>query len=541
VISKRKSPLTVPLLVVLLGLMASVFTWHRVSAWELLTEERRMGQRAWEGAQRLQDAVALEAESLRMLAAAAEKPAARGEPPDLAGQRPLPATSAKTSTTATASAPERALRWAAWCRPLTYGEVLQLELERGPAYRVHTPDGRPVRAPGGDDSAAERLWVLDQIAPPELAAGLEGLEISSLPGWERAVEEALATGELALSQPRGPASTDVAQTLLAAMPIEPGKASAGVIVGELAVQPLIDRAFAPSPSPYEVPVHAVVLDHGVLLGSTSGPEALPGSQAADSSLPAGGRKWTIELHPAASRQLSYVEWLDRTSVVLPGAVFVVMCLVSWVVWLQQRQTFEIRKQVAHQTATLRRQNMDLEDKERQLEESNRRLHEISNTDPLTGLLNRRGFEVQLDRERERSRRTGLPCGLLFFDVDHFKGFNDRYGHAAGDEVLRRVAQLMNGEARRIDCVARYGGEEFVILASATDAGGLITLAERVRGRVESAGIANEASPLGVVTVSGGGAFFGGPLASDVRAVFDLADRCLYQAKSTGRNRVVMVS
>ena len=398
---------------------------------------------------------------------------------------------------------------------------------------------------GDDATAAAPRWVLEQVTSPGSSEQLEGLDLSGVPGYARAIDAALASGHLTLgAAPSAAATTDGPRLLLAVQPTGTSPAGrpdcSGVVVAELAAQPLLERAFRSPPGPSEPPVHASITDLGVPVGEV-GPEPLPDSTPAEASAHVGGRIWTLELHPAAAVERSYVEWLDRTSIVLPAAIFIVMCLVSWVVWLQQQQTFEIRKQVARQTATLRRQNMDLEDKERQLEETNRRLHEMSNTDPLTGLLNRRGFEVQLDRERERSRRTGTPCGLLFFDVDHFKGFNDRYGHAEGDEVLRRVAHLLGAEARRIDCVARYGGEEFVLLAAGTDASGLVALAERIRARVESAGIANEASPLGVVTVSGGGALLGGPLASDVRAVFELADRCLYQAKSTGRNRVVMVS
>jgi diguanylate cyclase (GGDEF)-like protein len=525
----RKSPAAIPTLVILLGVMASVFTWKRVSLAERGADEQVLSQRAWEASMRLGAAVDLESETLGMLAASAQQACARGQPVQLHLGPP--------------DGSVRALLWAGWCRPLSSAEILALEHERGPAFRVHSLDGHPLVAPGAEAPAAAPRWVLENVTPPDPSSQLEGLDLSGVPGYAHAIDEALSSGRLTLSAAPS-ATTDGPRLLLAVLPIGTAAAGgpdcSGVVVAELAAQPLLERAFKSPPGPSEPPVHATISDGGVPVGEV-GPEPLPDSTPAEASVHRGGRIWTLELHPTAAVERSYVEWLDRTSIVLPSAIFIVMCLVSWVVWLQQQQTFEIRKQVARHTATLRRQNMDLEDKERQLEETNRRLHEMSNTDPLTGLLNRRGFEVQLDRERERSRRTGTPCGLLFFDVDHFKGFNDRYGHAEGDEVLRRVAHLLGAEARRIDCVARYGGEEFVLLAAGTDASGLVALAERIRARVESAGIANEASPLGVVTVSGGGALLGGPLASDVRAVFELADRCLYQAKSTGRNRVVMVS
>jgi diguanylate cyclase (GGDEF)-like protein len=532
----RKSPLTIPVLVVLLGIAASIFSWKRVSEAESVADEKRLRQRASQVALRLRDAVELEAETLRVLAVSARDALQTSQPVHLGAHLPLPPS---------ADDAPRALKWAAWCRPLAYAEVLQLEHAIGPPFHVRSVDGQRLLAPAGDDTqSANPFWVLEHVEPRTAAPDLEGLDLSGVAAWAHTLGESLGNARLGLCPPHPAGSPPgTVDGILVALPVSlqsgPGSRPAGLVVGELAVEPLLKRAFTRTAGDLDT-VGAVVLDHGVLIG-TAGPPAREGAEPAEASIDIGDRRWTIAVHPAEPAAPSYGGWLDRTSVVLPGAILVVMFLVSWVVWLQQQQTFLIRKQVARQTATLRRQNMELEDKERQLEETNRRLHEISNTDPLTGLLNRRGFEVQLDRERERSRRTGAPCGLLFFDVDHFKGFNDRYGHAAGDEVLRRVAQLMSGEARRIDCVARYGGEEFVVLASATDAAGLITLAERIRARVESAGIANEASPLDVVTVSGGGALFGGNMASDVRAVFDLADRCLYQAKSTGRNRVVMVS
>jgi diguanylate cyclase (GGDEF)-like protein len=282
---------------------------------------------------------------------------------------------------------------------------------------------------------------------------------------------------------------------------------------------------------YEQP-HAVLASFGA--------PGLVDAPSADATLHVADRSWLLVMRPAEELRRTLAEWLDRTSMVLPPAIFVVMCLVSWIVWAQQRQTAVIREQVARQTTELRQKNLVLVGKERELEDANRRLLEMSNTDALTGILNRRAFEVQLDKERDRSRRSGAPFGLLIFDIDGFKDYNDRYGHAAGDEVLRTVAQLINNEARRIDCVARYGGEEFVILASGIDATGLMALGERVRLRVQQAGIENSGSAHGVLTISGGGALSAASDGGDPRPVFELADRCLYQAKTTGRNRVVMV-
>ena len=253
-----------------------------------------------------------------------------------------------------------------------------------------------------------------------------------------------------------------------------------------------------------------------------------------------GQSFLLDVQPGEEPRLTTGEFLERPSVLLPPTIFVVLLLCAWIVWTILRQNAVIQSQVQQRTGELRQKNLVLERKERELNDLNQRLLEMSNTDPLTGILNRRAFEVQLDRERERSKRLGVPYGLLIFDIDFFKDFNDRYGHALGDEVLKRVAQIIHNEARRIDCVARYGGEEFVVLASGADANGLMALGERIRSRVQEAAIENASSAQRVLTVSGGGALSSASETGDARMVFEIADRCLYQAKSTGRNRVVMV-
>jgi diguanylate cyclase (GGDEF)-like protein len=211
------------------------------------------------------------------------------------------------------------------------------------------------------------------------------------------------------------------------------------------------------------------------------------------------------------------------------------------VWTLNRRNFVIQQQVYAQTAEMREKNLVLEHKERELHEANQRLLEMSHTDALTGILNRRAFEVQLEKERDRARRTGQSWGLLIFDVDWFKDYNDRYGHVAGDEVLRRVASMLQNEARRIDTVARYGGEEFVVLVGGADPGGLVVLGERIRARIQEAAIPHDVAPKGVVTVSAGASLSSAATGHEIRVVLETADRCLYQAKTTGRNRVVMLA
>jgi diguanylate cyclase (GGDEF)-like protein len=154
------------------------------------------------------------------------------------------------------------------------------------------------------------------------------------------------------------------------------------------------------------------------------------------------------------------------------------------------------------------------------------------TDELTGLHNRRFFERELKRESERARRFGRGLALVLIDVDHFKAYNDTFGHRAGDDALRRVAvHLADAVPRRLDAVARYGGEEFVVLLAETDAEGARLVAERIRQSLE--GSADFRRPL---TISAG---IAATQADDCEAesLVERADEALYQAKREGRNRV----
>jgi diguanylate cyclase (GGDEF)-like protein len=143
----------------------------------------------------------------------------------------------------------------------------------------------------------------------------------------------------------------------------------------------------------------------------------------------------------------------------------------------------------------------------------------------------------LTKEAQRASRSGRPLSVLFVDVDHFKAFNDHYGHLAGDDVLRRVAQTASRCLRRnSDHVARYGGEEFVVTLPDTDARGAATVADAIRRSIAALDIAHERSPYGHLTVSIGVATAVGGRVS-AATLLRLADEALYRAKSGGRNRV----
>ncbi len=167
------------------------------------------------------------------------------------------------------------------------------------------------------------------------------------------------------------------------------------------------------------------------------------------------------------------------------------------------------------------------------------LHAQAYVDGLTSVANRRRFDEALAAEWRRCRREGLPLALLMIDIDHFKRFNDRYGHQAGDEALKAVAAALKAElGRPYDLVARYGGEEFVCLLPDSDLAGAVVVGEALRAAVEGLGIAHDASSVAaVVTVSVGAAVRVPDGDGDPERLLAAADAALYAAKQGGRNRV----
>lgn len=166
-----------------------------------------------------------------------------------------------------------------------------------------------------------------------------------------------------------------------------------------------------------------------------------------------------------------------------------------------------------------------------LQEANTKLESLARIDSLTEIKNRRAFNEKLQEEWARSARYRTPLSMVLLDVDNFKSYNDSFGHPAGDEVLKKVASVLDAAVRGTDFLARYGGEEFVLLLPNTDADGAMILAERLRQKI--ADVPWKERP---VTVSlGVGSTFGGPEpATDLTTV---ADGALYGSKAAGRNRV----
>ncbi|ADH85345.1 diguanylate cyclase [Desulfurivibrio alkaliphilus] len=169
------------------------------------------------------------------------------------------------------------------------------------------------------------------------------------------------------------------------------------------------------------------------------------------------------------------------------------------------------------------------------------LEKFALLDGLTGIPNRRHFDELFDKEMRRCLRNGLPLSVIMTDIDHFKGFNDNYGHGAGDKCLQKVAGALSGSlVRPGDSICRYGGEEFVALLPGTDAAGAREVAERLRVAVEALAITHEhSSAAPVVTVSLGAATLDPRRDSetDRQPLLSRADQALYAAKEAGRNRV----
>jgi len=157
-------------------------------------------------------------------------------------------------------------------------------------------------------------------------------------------------------------------------------------------------------------------------------------------------------------------------------------------------------------------------------------------DPLTGLFNRRYMEETLEREMRRAERSHQPLGVVMLDLDHFKHFNDTYGHAAGDLLLRELGALLNTRLRGSDIACRYGGEEFALILPEMPLAIIRQRVEALRLGIKQLYVRHRGQSLGIVTVSAGIAMFPEHAAAG-EALLRAADRALYRAKAEGRDRV----
>lgn len=188
---------------------------------------------------------------------------------------------------------------------------------------------------------------------------------------------------------------------------------------------------------------------------------------------------------------------------------------------------------------MRRKLVDLSN---ELSIANQRLEELSHQDGLTGIANRRAFDFLIERQFREAKRRSEPLSIVLCDVDHFKAYNDHYGHPAGDECLKQVAAALARTCKRgIDVAARYGGEEFALLLPDTPIEGAVRVADNARRELATLAIAHAQSSTGsLVTFSAGIASLSIERDGSPRDLVTRADEALYRAKQLGRNRAIAV-
>jgi len=181
---------------------------------------------------------------------------------------------------------------------------------------------------------------------------------------------------------------------------------------------------------------------------------------------------------------------------------------------------------------------ELRRKNHELEKLNQKLKELSVTDSLTNLYNRRFFNERLSIELQRSKRYQLNLACLLLDLDHFKTINDTFGHQKGDHVLQEVAHMVKSLCRSHDVAARFGGEEFILFLCQTHKEAALKIAERIRGDIESFPFLEKTENSISITVSIGVSGFPHPDIQNVQDMIQCADEALYSAKRAGRNKVI---
>lgn len=205
----------------------------------------------------------------------------------------------------------------------------------------------------------------------------------------------------------------------------------------------------------------------------------------------------------------------------------------------------LRRQIERHNRALRQQDLisdhlmtvqrQLQQKSQELEKANAELERLSVTDPLTGIPNRRRFDEILGHETRRCKRYHHSLSVLMGDLDKFKDVNDTYGHAVGDEVLVRVAELLQHHLRETDTVARYGGEEFVAILPETDLATAMSIADRLREAIGKETVETDGTKVSVTISLGAASASGADI--DGQTLIEAADAALYRAKRSGRNKV----
>lgn len=336
-----------------------------------------------------------------------------------------------------------------------------------------------------------------------------------------------ASHTLYVSQPLASRIRDGRRSMALARSIAvPGQAFEGVAVLIVRLDNL--QRFISSFESRDVDAVRVVRENGIVLANAVHPDDASPLAVQE---PSGGAIERID--PAGAKYcVARVNGAPLTVVVTPSTA---QTLYNW-----RRQAIWQGALAVAFALTLAVGSMALESALRSRYKALETLRKLSITDALTGLNNRRALDNRLDEEWRRAMRKNRQLSILFIDIDRFKLFNDEYGHAVGDDVLRRVAQAIGGQARRAqDMAARYGGEEFAVVLPDTDAQEAARIAERVRHAVQGLRIAHAKSEAGAVTVSVGCATVTAKAAVErgAQQLLEAADAQLLIAKASGRNRV----
>lgn len=242
-----------------------------------------------------------------------------------------------------------------------------------------------------------------------------------------------------------------------------------------------------------------------------------------------GPQWQVMVRQPLNIAYQPIQELRVQAAWIGGVVVLVFALIGWMT------AEKISRPLANINQQLER---EVQSRTAQLTQSNQRLEQLATTDALTGLGNRRAFFAASSDMCERSQRLGTPLAVVILDLDHFKRVNDTYGHGVGDEVLEAVGELLRATVRQIDIAARTGGEEFSLLLENTDIDGAEQLCDRIRERMEQLQFAGKDKPF-TVTMSIGATLWQPD--ESFETTLERADKALYQAKESGRNRVVTLS
>ena len=236
---------------------------------------------------------------------------------------------------------------------------------------------------------------------------------------------------------------------------------------------------------------------------------------------------------------------------VPFASILVAALAAFLLLCKYQNLVEEFSLIKARDAELTRINRELRAEvqlrkktEQSLRQTEELYRQLSITDPLTGIFNRRHFYQMANLELQRTCRYNHPLAVIMFDLDHFKRINDIYGHAVGDKVLQAVAHLVRKAVRVVDIFARYGGEEFILLLPETDRQAVGLTAERLRRQIAGRPLNLEENLIKVTISLGAYAFdptslFHPPTPETLDLLINLADKALFEAKRTGRNRAVI--